>query len=171
MQHSRYLGAGRSRRVTGHDECPAQRRWFSLLVRVTVRSSAVVTNCGQGSRCHLSCKRFGDCEHSLAAKALPRFPPLYAVVGVLTHRTREVDPIMINESSIALRPNAEFTQICGTCGCVFRVEIESRKHKDDQQMYSCPHCAHHLCRVSSPRPPRITLVTAGRHGNKAEPPK
>lgn len=74
---------------------------------------------------------------------------------------------MDNESVVAFRPTAEFVQTCGACGSVFRVEIESKRVKEDQHMYSCPHCGHHLCRVNSPRAPRITLVSVGR-GNTAK---
>jgi hypothetical protein len=68
---------------------------------------------------------------------------------------------MTDNSATAFRPTVEFVQTCGACGSVFRVELESRTTKDDRQTYSCPQCAHHLCQVGSPKPPRVTLVRRG----------
>jgi hypothetical protein len=70
--------------------------------------------------------------------------------------------IMVDSPAVAFRPTVEFEQTCGACGSVFRVELESRTNKDDRQTYSCPQCAHHLCQISSPKPPRVTLVRAGK---------
>lgn len=73
-----------------------------------------------------------------------------------------VATMAMNDSTTpAFRPTSAFQQTCGACGCVFSVEIESRRGKDDQQTYSCPQCSHHLCSVASPRPPRVTVITRG----------
>ena len=60
------------------------------------------------------------------------------------------------------KPNAEFLQTCGACGSVFRVEIETAHRKDSHRTYCCPQCSHHECSVSSPKPPRVTLIRAGK---------
>lgn len=57
------------------------------------------------------------------------------------------------------RPNAAFVQTCGACGCTFRVEVEWSRAKGEQQDYVCPYCHDHVCHVSSPVPPRITLLS------------
>jgi formamidopyrimidine-DNA glycosylase len=76
--------------------------------------------------------------------------------------TNSSETSMTDGSSAVFRPAAVFTQTCGACGCIFSVEIESRRNKDElQQTYSCPHCQHHLCNVASPRPPRVTMVSRG----------
>ncbi|MCC6713986.1 MAG: hypothetical protein IT496_02050 [Gammaproteobacteria bacterium] len=68
---------------------------------------------------------------------------------------------ILENAATAFRPTIEFVQTCGACGSVFRVELESRTTKNDRQTYSCPECAHHLCQVGSPKPPRVTLVRRG----------
>jgi hypothetical protein len=68
---------------------------------------------------------------------------------------------MNDSNTAAFRPTSAFQQTCGACGCVFSVELESRRNKDEQQTYSCPECSHHLCSIASPRPPRVTMITPG----------
>lgn len=59
----------------------------------------------------------------------------------------------------AFQPNTAFVQTCGACGSTFRVEVERQRFRGDQQEYVCPHCHHHVCRVSASTPPRITLLS------------
>jgi hypothetical protein len=85
--------------------------------------------------------------HWRAAQATPRGP-------------ETLDIAMDGLPAHVFRPNAAFVQTCGACGCTFRVEVEWSTVKGEQQEYVCPHCHDHVCRVSSPVPPRITLLTA-----------
>jgi len=55
--------------------------------------------------------------------------------------------------------SAAFVQTCGSCGSTFRVEIERQRFNGDQQEYVCPSCRHHVCRVATSTPPRITLLS------------
>lgn len=59
------------------------------------------------------------------------------------------------------KPSSTFTQTCGYCGCVFRVEIERQRDRNDTHDYSCPQCHHHKCGANTSTPPRVTLIDAG----------
>lgn len=65
------------------------------------------------------------------------------------------------------QPSAVFTQTCGFCGCVFRVEVERARVHTDLQEYSCPECHHHECRVHSSVPPRLTVIERRREARRA----
>lgn len=61
-------------------------------------------------------------------------------------------------------PNSEFTQTCGSCGCVFRVEIERPLYHKDSQEYCCPECKHHVCVAKTSTLPRVTLISKRTDG-------
>ncbi|HTT08004.1 MAG TPA: hypothetical protein VMH34_04360 [Gammaproteobacteria bacterium] len=67
------------------------------------------------------------------------------------------------DSNTVFAPSAAFVQTCGSCGSTFRVEIERQRFNGDQQEYACPHCRHHVCRVATSTPPRITLLSTRSH--------
>ncbi len=56
-------------------------------------------------------------------------------------------------------PKTNFTQTCGHCGCVFRVEIERQKFNNDIQEYCCPECRHHTCIAKTSTPPSVTVIS------------
>jgi hypothetical protein len=64
---------------------------------------------------------------------------------------------------------SHFQQICGFCGCVFRVEITWRtsyspaKPGSDTQAYSCPECGRDS-RIKTSTAPKLTLISTRTDG-------
>jgi len=76
--------------------------------------------------------------------------------------------MMTAETVPTFSPNSQINQTCGSCGCVFLVELERpRSHKDTQE-YCCPECRHHVCIAKTSTRPRVTLISRRTDGQQSD---